>query len=77
MSPFERDIILPALRNLNRVGAIHAALLAIEINKAERTARHYLRRLELAGAVYRPAGPRKGWMVIEDNVQLRSIPAGV
>lgn len=28
-----------------------------------RTARHYLARLETLGAVYRPYGPKSGWMV--------------
>lgn len=72
MSPFEKDVLLPLLRELNcRTGAISAVSLAVHVNRAERTARHYLKRMEQAGAVYRPHGPRKGWVV--SDFQLRSV----
>lgn len=75
MSPFESDVILPALRRLNAVGAIQSVALAVQINKAERTARYYLRRLELAGVVCRPEGPRKGWIV--RDLQLQRVQGGI
>lgn len=74
MSPFERDVLLPKLQELNRwAGAIHAVLLADHIGMSERNARLYLKRMEGMGLVKRPHGPRKGWSV----VQLRGIQAAV
>ena len=70
MSPFEKDVLLPKLQELNRwAGAICAVLLADHTGIPERSARHYLKRMEKAGMVERPYGPRKGWFV----VQLRAV----
>lgn len=66
MTPFERDIIIPTLR---RLGLCHALTLAVELGKAERTARYYLARLEAKGIVERPNGPRKGWTVSDLRLQ--------
>lgn len=75
MSPYEQDVILPLVRRLNETGAILSARLAVEINRSERMARVYLSRLEKAGAVCRPKGKRKGWMVVE--FQLRVVQGSV
>lgn len=76
MSPFEQDVILPALRSLNqRLGAINAITLALRMERPERTVRHYLRRMELAGAVSRPYGARKGWLA--GDIQLSGVSAAV
>lgn len=70
MSPFEKDVLLPKLQELNQwAGAIRAVLLADHVGISERYARLYLKKLEEAGMVKRPYGPRKGWSV----VQLRAI----
>lgn len=77
MSPFDIDVLLPKLRELNRwAGAIHAVLLADHVNISERTARDHLRKMELVGVVIRPYGKRRGWLVIE-AVQLRAVQAAV
>lgn len=74
MSPFERDILLPKLRELNRwAGAVNAVLLADHVGISERYARMLLNRMETLGVVGRPYGKRKGWSV----VQLRGIQAAV
>lgn len=66
VSPFERGPVLQALRELNsRCGPVKSGLLADFIGKSERTARHYLHRLERVGWLERPFGPRSGWMVIQ------------
>lgn len=76
MSPFEKDVLLPKLLELNRwAGAIYAVLLADHIGIPERSARHYLKRMELAGAVSRPYGQRRGWIAV--GIQLRAVQAAV
>lgn len=64
-SPFATGPVLKELRTLNRVsGPVKGPILADLLGKSERTARYYLRQLEAAGLVQRPAGPRSGWMVV-------------
>lgn len=64
-SPFAAGPVLRYLRELNRnTGLVISPLLADFLGKSERTARYYLRQLEAAGLVQRPAGPRSGWMVV-------------
>lgn len=76
MTPFERDVILPTLRDLNeQLGAVKSLMLACCINKSDRMARNYLRRMELAGAVKRPHGPRRGWVALD--LQLRTVQGAV
>jgi DNA-binding IscR family transcriptional regulator len=70
MSPFEKDVLLPKLQELNRwAGAVNAVLLADHVAISERYARLLLNKLEKVGMVERPHGRRKGWSV----VQLRAV----
>lgn len=72
MSAFEKEVLLPLLQEFNALtGAVHSWLLAEESGIPERTARYHLRRMELAGAVARPYGPRRGWAAVD--VQLRTV----
>lgn len=63
VTPYECGPVLARLRELQRWCGrpVPAALLADHLGKSERTARLYLRQLERAGYVQRPAGQRSGW----------------
>lgn len=65
-SPFERGPLVRTLRELNRwrQGPVVSPLLADHLGLSERTVRQYLARLEQAGMVRRPAGPRSGWVAL-------------
>lgn len=64
-SPFERGPVLHRLHELNaRSGPVVSTLLADHVGIPERTTRLYLQRLEYAGLVKRPAGPRSGWVAV-------------
>ena len=64
MKPFEKDVVLPRLREANlRFGAVTGVTLAALNGWSERTTRQWLRRLEMAGFVMRPLGDRSGWLV--------------
>lgn len=64
MKPFEKDVVLPRLREANlRFGAVTGVTLAALNGWSERTTRGWLRRLEAAGLVARPSGVRMGWVV--------------
>lgn len=55
---------VPELRKLNRrCGPVFSTLLADLLGVNDRTMRYWLRKLEQAGLVERPYGPRSGWMV--------------
>lgn len=63
--PFEKEIVLPRLKELNRdIGAVTARLLAELNGWSERSTRYWLARLEQAGMVVRPRGERSGWRVV-------------
>lgn len=62
--PYELNVVLPALARVNaQQGAICAVHLAAYVTASERTLRKQLGRLERAGLVSRPYGPRNGWIV--------------
>lgn len=64
-TPYERGPVMRALRDTNKIaGPVTATRLAELIGISERTTRLYLRRLEFAGLVQRPCGPRSGWAVM-------------
>lgn len=64
MSPYLKDVILPEIRQLNRlVGPVVGTRLADLLGLSDRTVRYWLHQLEEAGYVTRPYGKRKGWMV--------------
>lgn len=64
VSPYERDVVARRLRELNRsCGPVPSMSVAAHLGIPDRTARHYLARLEKAGYVRRPAGVRSGWAV--------------
>lgn len=63
MKPFEKDVVLPRLKELNQAAGPVIARVLAELNGwSERTTREWLRRLESAGMVIRPMGDRSGWM---------------
>lgn len=66
MTPFDRDLLLPRLRELQRWrgGPVPCRLVADVLGMSERTLRWRLRRLETLGAVGRPWGPRRGWCTV-------------
>ena len=64
-SPYERGKVLGTLHDLNKIsGPVRSPMLADHVGIPERTARLYLRRLENAGLVKRPHGPRSGWIAV-------------
>lgn len=64
-SPYERGPVLRVLHNLNETaGPVMSGMLADHVGIPDRTARLYLKRLENAGLVQRPDGPRSGWLAI-------------
>ena len=77
MSEYQRAAIYPIVLDLNRInrGVISSALLGDFLGISARAARYHLRKMELAGAVVRPTGQRRGWMASE--YQHRRIQAGV
>lgn len=58
--------IIRTLRDLQtwRGGPVVSPLVADHLGVSERAARKYLSRLERAGLVQRPAGPRSGWVTM-------------
>lgn len=56
--------IVTTLRDLQRWcgGPVAGPVVADHVGLPPRTARYYLARLEQAGLVHRPAGPRSGWV---------------
>lgn len=60
------SVIVRTLRELQTWGGgpVLSPLLADHLAVSERTARKYLSRLERAGLVQRPAGPRSGWVTM-------------
>lgn len=62
---FEKDIVYPRLKELNRqTGPVVARVLAELNGWSERTTRDWLHRLEMAGLVARPGGVRSGWRAV-------------
>lgn len=66
LSPFEQGPLVRTLRDLNRWkrGPVVSTTLAECLGISQRTARYYLTRMEQAGMVKRPAGPRSGWVAL-------------
>lgn len=70
-TPYELYVVARTVLELARWagGPVPAALVADHLGRSERTARHYLHRLERARVVTRPKGPRSGWMVTRGMMQ--------
>jgi hypothetical protein len=69
MSPFEQLLIdtlrdlQPPIERQTRKCCVSSVTLSSRLPATERNIRHYLKRLEESGRVYRPKGRFGGWRV--------------
>lgn len=69
LSPFDVHLAQTVRKLQDEVrGLVPSSIIAEKMNLKPRTIRHYLRRVESAGLIFRPVGQRRGYSAMQDAI---------